>query len=180
MHDTVKRDDLWNHPDEPGLHRSILIHRSPEALFDLWRDPAIFPHLMAHFARITVLSNTASHWEVPVPLGKNVEWDAYIVDEARGQYIAWASEKKATVPNAGRLAFRPVSDERGTEVTMTLHFSPPGGVFGEWLSKKIDLVPEAMLSQALRRFKSMAETGEFATNKPQPAGRHGGMDKVEE
>ncbi len=46
--------------------------------------------------------------------------------------------------------------------------------------KKIDLVPEAMLSQALRRFKNLAETGEIATNTPQPAGRHGGMDKVEE
>ncbi|CCJ84070.1 hypothetical protein BN133_447 [Cronobacter dublinensis 582] len=41
-------------------------------------------------------------------------------------------------------------------------------------------MPEAMLSQALRRFKNLAETGEIATNTPQPAGRHGGMDKVEE
>ncbi|EOC1278336.1 SRPBCC family protein [Cronobacter turicensis] len=180
MQQTVKRTDLWINRDEPGLRRSLLIHRSAEELFDLWRAPSTLPRIMEHFARITILSNTASHWAVRMPLGKTVEWDAHIVDEERGHYISWASEKKATVPNAGRLTFRHISDERGTEVTLALHFDPPGGFLGEWLSKKIDLVPEAMLSQALRRFKSLAETGEIAANKPQPAGRHEGMDKVEE
>ncbi|MDQ9183325.1 hypothetical protein QBS63_15395 [Cronobacter sakazakii] len=87
------------------------------------------PRIMGHFAHITILSNTASHWAVRMPLGKTVEWDAYITDEERGHYISWASEKKATVPNAGRLTFRHISDERGTEVTLALHFDPPGGFF---------------------------------------------------
>ncbi len=135
---------------------------------------------MEHFARITILSDTASHWAVRMPLGKNIEWDAYIVDEERGHYISWASEKKATVPNAGRLTFRHVSEERGTEVTLALHFDPPGVFLANGCRKKSIWCLEAMLSQALRRFKNLAETGEIATNTPQPAGRHGGMDKVEE
>lgn len=166
--------------DEQGLRRSILIHRSPEELYHLWREPTTLPRIMYHFAIITILSDTSSRWHVKLPLGRKLEWDAHIVDEQPGRYISWASDEKASVPNAGRLSFLPVSDERGTEVTLAMHFDPPGGFLGEWLSKKMDMVPEAMLSQALRRFKNLAETGEIATNVPQPAGRHGGMDKAEE
>ncbi|WP_110877285.1 SRPBCC family protein [Franconibacter helveticus] len=166
--------------EEQGLRRSILIHRSPEELYHLWRDPGTLPRIMHHFAIITILSDTSSRWQVKLPLGRKLEWDAHIVDEQPGRYISWASDDNASVPNAGRLSFQPVSDERGTEVTLAMHFDPPGGFLGEWLSKKMDVVPEAMLSQALRRFKSLAETGEIATNVPQPAGRHGGMDKAEE
>lgn len=170
------------HPghDEPGLRRSILINRSPEELYALWRDPGTLPRIMNHFAKITILSDTSSRWQVKLPLGRKLEWEAHIVDEQPGRYISWASEQDASVPNAGRLSFLPVSQERGTEVTLAMHFDPPGGILGDWLSKKMDVVPEAMLSQALRRFKNLAETGEIATNVPQPAGRHGGMDKAEE
>lgn len=178
QHDDTTRPQSGR--DEPGLRRSILINRSPEELYALWRDPGTLPRIMSHFARITILSDTTSHWQVKMPLGRKLEWDAAITEEQPGRFISWASDEKASVPNAGRLSFQRVSDERGTEVTLSLHFDPPGGFLGEWLSKKIDVVPEAMLSQALRRFKSLAETGEIAANAPQPAGRHGGLDKAEE
>ena len=55
-----------------------------------------------------------------------------------------------------------------------LDFVPPGGVLGEAASKLLNVVPGMLAGKALRRFKSLAETGEIPTTEhnPSPAGAH--------
>lgn len=157
MFDSVNPATLWLGEGAPELRRAIVIPRRADALYDLWREPATFPHVMASVAQITVLSRVASRWTVRILPGKSVTWDAWIIDETPASFIAWATEKRAVVPNAGRMTFQPLGDGQQTEVTMTLRFQPPGGLLGRLVSRFITQLPEAMLGQALGRFKTLAE-----------------------
>jgi hypothetical protein len=42
---------------------------------------------------------------------------------------------------------------------------------GAQVAKKLDLIPKAITGQSLRRFKSLAETGEIPTLENNPSGR---------
>ena len=105
----------------------------------------------------------ARTWVVKAPGGKSVEWVAAITDEREGEYIAWASEEGADVPNSGRVDFRDAQGDRGTVVTATILYDPPGGVIGKVIAKMFQREPAIQARRDLRRFKQLMETGEIAT-----------------
>ncbi|MBS0968731.1 SRPBCC family protein (plasmid) [Chimaeribacter arupi] len=155
--------------DEPVIRRWITIGRPAAELHRLWRQPATLPLVMGHFADIEVLSDTESRWRVEGPLGKKFDWQVRIVDEAEGQFILWRTLEGADMPNEGRLSFAAAPGNKGTELTLEVRFDPPGGALGEKLTSMFDLVPKETLGKALRRFKSLAETGEIPLLAPLPA-----------
>jgi uncharacterized membrane protein len=59
----------------------------------------------------------------------------------------------------------------GTQVTLHFTFDPPGGTLGNKMAKRLNIVPSMLAEKALRRFKSLAETGEIPTLKHNPAAR---------
>ena len=68
-----------------------------------------------------------SHWVVSAPGGKTVEWDAIVTEDEPDRLIAWESAEGADISNSGRVEFRDAG-ERGTVVTATIAYDPPGGV----------------------------------------------------
>ena len=71
-----------------------------------------------------------------------------------------------------RCAFRPAPGDRGTVVTLHLRFDPPGGTLGSAAVKLLGPTPlHVVVDGALRRFKSLIETGEIPTTERQPAAR---------
>lgn len=144
-------------PQENTLSGTILIDRPADMLYDLWRKPETLPVLMNHFATITILNQTDSLWRVNTPLGALLEWRARIVEEKRGEALHWRSLEGALVPNDGRLAFRPAPHGTGTEVTLLIRFTPPGGLIGRKLGQLFTLFSNDMLQQTLERFKKMAD-----------------------
>lgn len=164
------RQQAAGRPTDPGtVERSLTVGRSADELYRVWRDPQTLPRLMADFAEVTVLDDTRAHWRVPAPLGRCLEWDAQTVEERPGELVRWQSV--AGLAGEGAVRFRPAPGDRGTEVTLHLHFDPPGGALGNGIAKALGGLPKAAVAKALRRFKSLAETGEIPTTRPQPAAR---------
>jgi uncharacterized membrane protein len=165
-----ERQEAAGRSTDPGrVERSLTIGRSADELYRVWRDPQTLPRLMADFADVTILDDTRAHWRVPTSLGRSLEWDAQTVEEQPGTLVRWQSV--AGMAGEGGVRFRPAPGDRGTEVTLHLHFDPPGGALGEGIARVFRGLPKVAAAKALRRFKSLAETGEIPTTRPQPAAR---------
>ena len=143
--------------DAETLSGSIIIDRPADVLYALWRKPESLPVLMNHFARITILNQTDSLWRVNTPLGALLEWRARIDVERPGEAMHWHSLPGALVPNDGQLSFKPAPNGQGTEVTLLIRFTPPGGLVGRKLGQLFAVFSGDMLQQTLQRFKRMAD-----------------------
>ena len=149
--------------DEAALvGRTITVNRPREELYAFWRDFRNLARFMENVERVDVSDNRRSHWVVKAPAGRTVEWDATITEEAEGEFIAWASEEGADVPNSGRVDFRDAGD-RGTVVSVDILYDPPAGFIGRAVAKMFQREPAIQTRRELRRFKQLMETGEIAT-----------------
>ena len=143
--------------------RTVTINKPRAELYAYWRDFPKLATFMDNVERIEMLDDRRSHWVVKAPGGNTVEWVAAITDEREGEYIAWASEEGADVPNSGRVDFRDAQGDRGTVVTATILYDPPAGVIGKVIAKMFQREPAIQARRDLRRFKQLMETGEIAT-----------------
>jgi uncharacterized membrane protein len=143
--------------------RSVTIDRPRQELYDFWRRFDHLPEFMHNIKSVTVIDAVRSHWVVDAPAGKAVEWDSIITADEAGRLIAWRSEEGADVRNSGQVDFRDSPDGRGTVVTVTLVYEPPGGSVGKMIAKLFQREPKVQARQDLRRFKQLMETGEIAT-----------------
>jgi uncharacterized membrane protein len=163
-HDAVTdaTQDLADGKGSSIVARAVTINRPIGELFAYFRDFANIPTFMENVERIQVLDQRRSHWVVKGPAGKSYEWTSAITDEVPDRLIAWSSEDGADVPNSGRVEFRDAG-ARGTVVTATILYDPPGGVIGKLIAKMFQREPAIQARRDLRRFKQLMETGEIAT-----------------
>lgn len=158
--------------DEPEVERSMTIGKPADELYQRWRDPITLPQVMAGFATVRRSSNDRMHWKVKGPLGRAYEWDSETVNDRPGEGIGWRSLPGGAVPNEGSVRFRSAPGGRGTVVTLRFRFDPPGGALGDAVVKLLGAMPLKLVAEgALRRFKSLVETGEIPTTERQPAAR---------
>jgi uncharacterized membrane protein len=166
-HETAAADaaaaTLTDDKGDTLIGRTVTINKPRAELFAYWRDLANLATFMENVERIDVLDAKRSHWVVRAPAGKTVEWDATITDEREGEYIAWASEDGADVPNSGRVEFEDAG-ARGTVVSVTILYDPPAGFIGRSVGKIFQREPAIQARRDLRRFKQLMETGEIATS----------------
>jgi uncharacterized membrane protein len=155
----------------PEVERSITIGKPAGELYRSWRNPRNLRRIMEHFAEVSTMGEDRQHWRVSFPLGQSLEWDARIVEEHPDGFLRWASLPGSKLPNEGSLRLSPAPGDRGTEVKLYFRFDPPGGVLGDAAVKLLGFVPAMVAEKALRRFKSLAETGEIPTTEHQPAAR---------
>lgn len=156
------------------VERSITIDESADELHQLWRDPEDLSRVVGHFAEVTAESEDRQHWSVEGPLGWSVEWDAEVVEDRPGEVLRWESVEDGALLSEGSVRFRPAPGDRGTEVTLRLQFDPPGGALGGAAMERLGFVPATLANETLRRFKSLAETGEIPTLERNPSGRGSG------
>ena len=149
-----------------------IFNKSPEDLYQFWRNFENLPSFMRHLKSVTVIDEQRSHWVVKAPGNSTVEWDAEIViDDPEMKLIAWSSVADATIDNSGFVRFQTAPPGRGTEVKVVLEYNPPGGIVGMTIAKLFGEEPEQQLGDDLRRFKQLMETGEIATTEGQSSGR---------
>jgi uncharacterized membrane protein len=142
--------------------RSALpIGRDPLDLHRLWLDANAQRIVMEKMADVSVAGDVW-HWKAHAKWIGDVEWDSRIVADEPGRRIAWRSLAGADLPNEGELVFGPGRAGWGTEVRLTWRFDPPAGRLGDFVAR-LSHAPHAMGMLVLRRFKSLAETGEVPT-----------------
>ena len=145
------------------------INRERDDLHRLWLEARSQHAVMAGLADVSVMPDRW-HWKAHAKWLGDIEWDTRIVADEPGRRIAWRSLDGAELPNEGELLFGPGRPDWGTEVRLTWRFDPPGGTLGGLVARLTD-APNAIGALVLRRFKSLAETGEVPTLAHNPTTR---------
>lgn len=142
---------------------SVTVNRPRQELYRWWLDPAHLATVMENVEHIEESGPNTSRWTVKGPAGSTFSWDSEITQARENDLIAWESRPGASVPNSGHVVFED-ADERGTVVTATILYDPPGGEAGKLVAKLFQREPSIQVRRDLCRFKQLMETGEIATN----------------
>lgn len=146
------------------VQRTIRIDRPPDELYRFWRNFENLPRVMSHIESVEVINDRLSHWVAKTtPLGgPKVEWDAEVINEVDNELIGWRSLRGADVENAGSVRFERIADGRGTAVTVTMQYAPPGGRLGARVAKIFGEDPERNIDEDLQRFKESMESEAYS------------------
>jgi uncharacterized membrane protein len=149
------------------IERSIVVNKSPEELYQFWRDAENLPRFMSHIATVQT-SGSRSRWKMKSVGGTEVEWDAEILNDKPNELIAWRTLEGAEVDHAGSVHFERVAGDHGTKVKVVMEYRPPAGNIGVAMAKLLGEEPEQILDTDLRRFKQLMETGEITSAEREP------------
>ncbi|ADG10877.1 cyclase [Caulobacter segnis] len=153
--------------------RTVTINRPRAELYAFWRDFRNLALFMENVESVTPIDGQRSRWVVKAPAGKTVEWDSLLTEEVENELLAWESAPDADIKNAGRIEFKDGPPGRGTEITATIVYEPPGGDIGKLIAKLFQKEPKIQARRELRRFKQLMETGEISTAKTPDAAPQG-------
>jgi uncharacterized membrane protein len=154
-----------------AVERSVTVGKPAEELYDRWTDPEQLNRVMGDAVEVTAEGDERQRWTVDGPLGRSVTWETRTVEDRPGEVLRWESVEDSRLSGGGEVRFQPAPGDRGTEVTLRLRFDPPGGRVGDAAMDRLGFVPETLVSTALDRFKSLAETGETPTLDRNPSAR---------
>ena len=146
----------------------VTVGNPAEEAYALWRDFSRLPEFMTHLRSV---SADGTHWVAEAPIKKQVEWDAVIVADEPGRLLSWRSADGADVPNSGSVRFARAPGDRGTEVLVELTYEPPAGKLGNAVAGFLGQEPRQQVTDDLRRFKQILETGEVVRSEASPEGR---------
>lgn len=167
---------------ERGIHveQAMLIDRSPEDLYQYWRNFENLPQIMSHLKSVKVTSDKRSKWEAKAPMiaGGSATWEAEITRDEPNSLIAWKSLPGSEIESVGEIRFSKAMGDRGTEVHVSMEYLPPAGKVGHWLATIFGKAPRTQIREDLRSFKRLMETGEVVTNEGQPRGKCMGTWKI--
>jgi len=140
--------------------KSVTVMKPRAEVFQFWRQLERLPSFMIHLQSVTAVSGKRSHWVAKAPAGTTVEWDADIVAERAGDLLSWRSVDGSEIRNEGSVRFKDAPADRGTEVMVELSYDAPAGAAGKVIAKWFGEEPGQQLTDDLRRFKQVMETGE--------------------
>jgi uncharacterized membrane protein len=167
-------DHVWRRGteryDENLLGNTVTVGLPREKLYEEWRDFTRFPRFMENVERVEKLDAKRSRWTIKAPGGSTVELVTRITQDKSPDSIAWESEPESEIKTEGRVEFLDAGPGRGTMVRLIMRYDPPGGIVGKGLAKLFQREPKIQSRRDLKRFKSLMETGEVATN-ASPSGR---------
>lgn len=159
-------------PEATGIavNEAVIVNRSPEETYRFWRQLENLPRFMSHLESVHTM-NGRSHWIVSTPVGTTLEWDAEITEDRPHELIAWQTAPQAMIQHSGQVSFQPLPNNRGTKVTVSLTYDPPGGIVGETFAQLLNVVTAQQIKEEIRQFKHILEAGELPTTTGQPTGK---------
>jgi uncharacterized membrane protein len=160
---------LSSAPTQLRIRKSLTVNRPASELYAYWRNLENLPNFMRHVKSVRELGEGRSHWVVGVLNDMELEWDAQITQDRPNEMIAWETLPDAQIQNRGYVKF--ISTPRGTEVSVSLEYDPPGSMLGRFAGGAVKFIAEQQIKEEIRSFKRLMETGELPTTKGQPAAR---------
>jgi uncharacterized membrane protein len=141
------------------VKKAVVIRSSPEECYRFWRKLETLPQFIKHLAYVKVLDDKRSRWAIRVPGGRLVEWNAEIALDRENEIIGWRSLEGSEVDTAGSVRFdrTRIPGGRGTKVTVTLKYHPPGGHVGAAIFNIFEDSPEKQIEKELQHFKEIME-----------------------
>ncbi len=133
------------------VEKSIELDVPVHVAYNQWTQFETFPQFMEGVKEIRQLDDKRLHWKAEIG-GKDVEWDAEIVEQMPDQRIAWRNINGAT--NAGVVTFHKISDTQ-CKVMLQLETEPQGLV--ETIGDALGFLGHRVEGD-LKRFKEMVES----------------------
>ena len=157
------------------IETAVTIGKPHDELYRFWRNLENLPKFMPHLVSVRTLGDNRSHWVAKAPAGRTVEWDAEIINDDQNELIGWRTLEGADVVSAGSVRFKPTGSGE-TTVNVHLQYEPPAGKVGATIAWVLGYDPSQTITEDLRRFKALMETGEVPTIEGQPRGRQSIMN----
>ncbi len=134
----------------------VEVNATPEKVYGWWRGLTNLPSILPDVKTVEPKGSddTLTHWVVSGPLGKDIEWDAKIVEDITNEKVAWSSVD-GHVQNSGAVRFDDHGETTGVEVS--LQYDPPAGVLGDVVAKLFS-DPQDKVEKALASFKETIES----------------------
>lgn len=152
------------------LTETLVIDRSPEEVYDAWRDLEKLPGILRHLETVQVLGDTRSRWVARTPNGRRLEWEAEITEDRRGEILRWRSVPQSKIDTQGHVKLRPWRPDGGTMIEVRLRFAPlTGGLPGAAASLARPVLAQGV-REDMRRFKNRMEAGEVPRTEGQTHG----------
>ena len=151
--------------DGKQVEKEIVIERSPQELYRFWRKLENLPRFMHHLKSVHVLDAKRSHWVARGPLGKDVEWDAEIVNDEPDERIGWQSLPDAEVRNAGSVQFIPLGRD-STIVRVVMRYDQPAGKVGAAVAGLLGENPEHEVEEDLKRLQRALDSAVVSSREP--------------
>lgn len=136
------------------------INRPVEEVYAFWRDFTNLPTFMRHLVSVEATGPARSRWKATAPAGRTVEWEAEIVEDRPNELISWRSVGDADVANTGTVRFVAAPADQGTEVRITMDYTPPLREFGTAVALLAGKDPRQQLQEDMLRLKNVLEVGE--------------------
>jgi uncharacterized membrane protein len=155
------------------VETAVVINRPAAELYRYWRDVENIPNVLDHVTAVIQLDEKHSRWIAEGPLDQPLEWQAEILTERENELIAWRSLPDSDLDTAGSIRFEELPADRGTAITLSLKYDPPGGKVAAMVARLFGRNPEQELKAGLRRFKQLMEAGESPSVENQPQGECG-------
>lgn len=156
------------------LSASVTVRRSPEELYEFWRDFTRLPQIMTSIKAVEKLPDGRTHWQAETPLGGVYEWGAEIVEDVPGERISWRAVEDADVPQTGEIRFVPGPADRGTQVELSMRYQLPHGLLSAAPLGFVNALSREAVREDLRHFKQVMEAGEVPTGSIHATNRDGG------
>lgn len=147
------------------LSRAVTINAPRSAVWARFSDLASWPTWSENVERIDG-SDDHLRFVTHDPSG-TVRWEGKITERRENELLGFASLPGSSVPIVARYELRDAVGGRGTEIHGALAYEPPGGSLARYAAKLTQKEPGIQMRRDLKRFKSLIETGEIATNAPQ-------------
>jgi uncharacterized membrane protein len=168
------------HPQEHSAEASFAINCKPDVAYRFWRNYENLPSFMRHLESVKVIDGGRSEWVATGPMEARIRWTAQTTEDRENERIAWQSLPGGDLMNSGSVEFRPDLAGRGTIVKVKMDYLPPAGALGRAVAILMGKDPEFAVREALRRFKSLIETGEVPTTLGQSHGPRGAHGRAEQ
>jgi uncharacterized membrane protein len=134
-----------------SVEKSTVVDLPVNAVYNQWTQFEDFPRFMEGVHEVRQLDDKRLHWRAEVA-GKDLEWDAEIVEQTPDRVIAWRSTSGRH--HAGRVVFTPEDGTR-TRIVLRMEYDPEGVTenLGDWLG-----LVSGRIEGDLERFKEFVES----------------------
>lgn len=153
------------------LSSSVVIDRAASDVYEFWRDFSNLPQVMGFLERVEPREGNISHWVARVPAGPLLEWDSEVIEDVPDYRLSWRSLEGSEINTWGTVIFEPRADGKGTEVSVTLNFNPPGNSAGNAVAHFLKGLESSVLSNNMRNLKTFMEASEVPRSRHIEKGR---------
>lgn len=152
------------------VEKSVTINLSPREVYHFWRQLENLPRFMQHLESVSEIGEGLSHWIVKTSQGRELEWDAKIIEDKPDHMISWQSLEGADMDNAGSVWFTPLPGGDATVVKVAMKYSPIGGKVGAAIARIFGDSAEKQIAEDLLALKNLLEGGAAPAEGRYPSG----------